>query len=244
VIEEMWNITFNIARKTDEKARFFHTFQVKVAPDEYVLDGIEKIWAFQDRSLTFRHACHHSTCGACGMLVNGVEKLTCITPIRSVTKNGGTLTIEPLRNFPVIGDLVVDMSSFYKHMEEMEAQQVVPLAHSFLPHEIKWDGLPLESYERLVDCIECGLCVSACPSSITSSDYFGPAALAGAHQGIVQGKDTSGLTRVDHQNGLWRCHSAYECTAVCPSFVDPSFRIMDLRKKTIRVKFNKFFKKS
>lgn len=88
-----------------------------VDPDEYVLDGIERIWAFHDHSLTYRHACHHSTCGACGMRVNGVEKLTCITTIRSVTGNHGVIRVEPLRNFPVFSDLVVDVAPFFQRLE-------------------------------------------------------------------------------------------------------------------------------
>jgi succinate dehydrogenase/fumarate reductase iron-sulfur protein len=228
--EDYWKITFNIARNNETRGNFFQTFVIDISPDEYVLDGIEKIWAFQDRSLMFRHACHHSTCGACGMLVNGKEKLTCITPIRSVTKNGGTLTIQPLRNFPIISDLVVDMGRFYQHLEEVGSIQVSEVETSYLPYEKQEaDGTGLH-YERLVDCIECGLCVSACPSSITSEDYYGPAALAAMQLNFSVQRKTSLFDLIDHKDGLWRCHSAYECTAVCPSFVDPSFRIMELRK--------------
>ena len=79
--------------------------------------AVERIWAFHDRSLVYRHACHHSTCGACGMRVNGAEKLTCITPIRDVVQDGGTLRVEPLRNFPVISDLAVDMGTMYHRMD-------------------------------------------------------------------------------------------------------------------------------
>ena len=117
--DQEWKVTFSVSRQKDQDPRFFQSFELQVDPDEYVLDAIERIWAFQDRSLTFRHACHHSTCGACGMLVNGVEKLTCITPIRAVAQNGGKIKVEPLRNFPVVSDLVVDMSQFYSHLEEV-----------------------------------------------------------------------------------------------------------------------------
>src|SRR5512141_1263905 len=107
--QERWQVTFKISRRKAGEPPQLQNFLMEVDPDEYVLDGVERIWANHDRSLTFRHACHHSTCGACGMLVNGVEKLTCITYIRSVTHNGGTIKVEPMRNFPVESDLVVDM---------------------------------------------------------------------------------------------------------------------------------------
>jgi len=105
--QPLWKITVNVLRQkgpTDKP--HFQSFPLEIHPDEYVLDAIEKIWAFQDRSLTFRHACHHATCGACGMRVNGKEKLTCITSLHTVVKNNGVLKIEPLRNFPVLSDLV------------------------------------------------------------------------------------------------------------------------------------------
>jgi len=238
-----WKVVFNIARTNEAQGNFYQTFVIEISPDEYVLDGIEKIWAFQDRSLTYRHACHHSTCGACGMLVNGKEKLTCITPIHSVTHDGGTLTIQPLRNFPIMSDLVVDMSKFYQHMEKGRASQVCKVNKSYLPYEevnFETSDFP---YERLVDCIECGLCVSACPSCITSDNFLGPAALAAVHVNFNIQNQICILDQIDHKDGLWRCHSAYECAEVCPSFVDPSFRIMELRKSTIKAHLQRMFSK-
>src|SRR5271157_572545 len=105
-----WKVNLRIFRyKQDGSEPHFDIFQVNVKPDEYVLDAIERIWAEQDRTLVFRQACHHAICGACGMRLNGHEKLTCITRIDSVLNNGGTLTVEPLRNLPVISDLLVDV---------------------------------------------------------------------------------------------------------------------------------------
>jgi succinate dehydrogenase / fumarate reductase iron-sulfur subunit len=175
----------------------------------------------------------HSTCGACGMLVNGVEKLTCITLIREVIKDGGTLKVEPLRNFPVISDLVVDMGGFYQKMERTQFGQVTPLKASYLPFEPESQTLPGDNYERLVDCIECGLCVSVCPAASTSSSYLGPAVLAGIQHKFLLTGNSALFDLADSQDGVWRCHSAFECSEVCPSNVDPAWRIMDLRQKII-----------
>jgi succinate dehydrogenase / fumarate reductase iron-sulfur subunit len=241
---EKWKVTFLVSRQKGNEPRVYQPFELEVDPDEYVLDGVERIWAFHDRSLTYRHACHHSTCGACGMLVNGVEKLTCITPIRSVTKNGGKIKVEPMRNFPVVSDLVVDMSRFYVDMEDARATQVAPVLEACLPYERKTiESSQPGDAERLVDCIECGLCISACPSALTSSTYVGPAILAAAQQSYSQTGDTSLLHGADSHEGLWGCHSAYECSAVCPSNVDPAWRIMDLRKKTVGHNIRHFFGK-
>lgn len=237
--KEKWNVTFVITRKKGDEPARTQSFDVEVDPDEYVLDGIERVWAFHDRSLVFRHACHHSTCGACGMRVNGVEKLTCITTIRSVTNNGGTLRIEPLRNFPVISDLVVDMSDMYTRLEDASFPQVTSNKKANLGYEK--DSPEDDTYERLVDCIECGCCISACPIPLTTPEYVGPAVLAGAHQSYVATGDPSVLDYVDQENGLWRCHSAYECSAVCPSNVDPAWRIMNLRSRVTGNRIRKLF---
>jgi succinate dehydrogenase/fumarate reductase iron-sulfur protein len=242
--ETRWPVKLIITRYKQGGTLSTATFTLEVDPDEYVLDAVERVWVFHDRSLAFRHACHHSTCGACGMRVNGVEKLTCITPIREVCASGGTLRIEPLRNFPILSDLVVDMGGFYNHLEEAQAKAVQSLDRADLPFEndlYPEDGIP---HERLADCIECGLCVSACPVSLTSSAYAGPAALAAAHQSYLQSRDVKLLDWADSAEGAWRCHSGFECSAVCPSNVDPAWRIMDLRKRIVRQRIQRFFNPS
>jgi succinate dehydrogenase/fumarate reductase iron-sulfur protein len=241
--QERWTITLQVARCQPGAAPRTQSYKIEVDPDENVLDAVERTWAFQDRSLVFRHACHHSTCGACGMRVNGVEKLTCITPIRSVTADGGTLRLEPLRNFPIAADLAVDMTPFYRALEEAGQMPVVPVAGSALPYEneqalFAQDGLP---HERLADCIECGMCVSACPVALTTSTYAGPAALAAAQVAFAVGGDPARLDWADSADGAWRCHSGFECSAVCPSNVDPAWRIMDLRRRILRRRIRQIF---
>ncbi len=234
--EQKWNIHFEIYRKKTNQKPHFQLFTLQVDPDENVLDAIERIWAHKDRTLTFRHACHHSTCGVCGMRINGVEKLTCITPIRSVARDGGKIRVEPLRNFPVLSDLVVDISPFFQNMGKAAFSSVVNLDKAGLPYET--DMETSADFERLVDCIECGLCVSACPAAMTSSEYIGPAVLAAIQMMSTSNGCGDLLAMADHENGAWRCHSAYDCSEVCPSNVDPAWRIMNLRRKifTWRIK--------
>jgi succinate dehydrogenase / fumarate reductase iron-sulfur subunit len=232
--DNKWKVNLIIYRKRADKTAYYQSFTIKADPEEYVLDLVERIWAFHDRTLTFKHACHHSTCGACGMLVNGKEKLTCITPVKTVTHNGGEIKIEPLRNFPVISDLVVDFGEFFQRMEKAEFNQVAQITDACLPFEKKHQHQ--NGYERLVDCIECGLCVSACPAASTNKDYLGPAVLAAVHHSHKISWKGSLLNIADSQNGVWRCHSAFECSEVCPSNTDPGWRIMDLRKNIFQGK--------
>lgn len=237
-MKELWKVTFSVYRKKGNADSFYQNFLLEIDPDEYVLDGIEKIWAFHDRTLMFRHACHHSTCGACGMRVNNREYLTCITKIRDVTHNGGVVKVEPLRNFPIVSDLVVDFGDFFNKLEEVSCKHVQPVDKQPDKKGIKPGKVQSEpGMERLVDCLECGLCVSACPASATNVEYLGPATLAAAQLKMVA-ENESTVDVVDNENGLWRCHSAYECSEVCPSFVEPGSRIMDMRQMTISSKIN------
>lgn len=240
--ETKWTVTYQVYRQKGQEPPHFDAFSMEVDPDEYVLDGIERIWAFHDESLVYRHACHHSTCGACGMRVNGVEKLTCITLIRSVTQDGGTIKVEPMRNFPVISDLVVDMGRLYTRMDMVGHQPVLSdrLEGAATVENPAGPVREGEVYIRLADCIECGLCISACPIAATTPAYLGPAVLAGAQQHGLKGNSNL-LSIVDTEDGVWRCHSVFECTAVCPSYVDPAWRIMDLRKQVVVEKFKGFF---
>ncbi len=243
-METTWNITLRVYRWKTNKDAHYDEYKLEVSPDEYVLDAIERIWAFQDRTLCFAHACHHSTCGACGMRINDRERLTCITPISTVTSNGGTVKVEPLRNFPIISDLVVDLGGLYRKNELVGQRPVISVAD-----EPASSGLSRAEREtrrefiRLADCIECGLCVSACPAAATSADYLGPAGLAGAHQhGLDGNKELRKL--VDSSEGLWRCHSAYECSSVCPSNVDPAGRIMALRRQVMVDRIKGIFRRN
>ncbi len=242
-MSENWNITLKISRQKEGETPHFDEYKMEVNPDEYVLDAVERVWAFMDRTLCYRHACHHSTCGACGMRVNDVEKLTCITYIRDMTHNGGTIKVEPLRNFPVISDLAVDMGTLYSRLELVGARSILPVPEAEIENPpASWSADDKQNI-RLADCIECGLCISACPSSATSTEYLGPAILAGAQANGLK-RNPELLQIVDSEDGVWRCHSAFECTAVCPSFVDPARRIMNLRTQVIKERFTHLFHKA
>ena len=192
---------------------YWQEFHITMDENAYVLDALEAAWA-QDPSLMFRHSCHHASCGSCGMRIQGKERLACITPAFKVAK-AGTLRLEPLRNFPVLADLVVDMSSLASKLEGVHAH--------VLTGEVS-------GWQRFESCIECGLCISACPIAATSEPYLGPAVLAAAIRNTHQPEVRS---QVESDEGVWRCHSAFECTEVCPAEVEPASAIMNLRKNLL-----------
>jgi succinate dehydrogenase / fumarate reductase iron-sulfur subunit len=206
-----------IHRFRDSTGQWTQEFEVTLDGSQTVLDGIEQIWIEQDRTLMFKHACHHASCGSCGVIINGQEKLPCITPMENLADHSHTLEIEPLHNFPVLADLVVDMARLFESMHRIDAQ-IISIK------EID-QGEPQMQYS---DCIECGLCLSACPVVATDSGYIGPAALAAAYP--PQEISEEAWNTIQGEHGLWRCHATFECSDVCPSNVDPAGKIMALRR--------------
>lgn len=230
-----WTITVKIDRyKPDQQPRT-DSFEISINPERTALDAVEVVWAKHDRTLTFRHACHHASCGSCAFIVNGVEVLPCIVMVKDLIADGGTLHIKPLHNFPLLSDLVVDMEPFFSKMlkTEMPIVGVQEVLKPWLPPEDAQEFNYLGEFHAFENCIECGMCMSACPVVGTNPDYLGPAILAAAYREYEKGdRETRSrmMDLVDSENGLWRCHVAYECTEVCPSNVDPAGKIMELRR--------------
>lgn len=241
-----WQVDFQIFRyKQGDPRPHFETFQLTVRPDEYVLDAIERIWAELDRSLVFRHACHHAGCGACGMRINGKEKLACITRLETVASDKGTVVLEPLRNLAILSDLAVDMGPFYERMEQTgftPVRQAEPLID-------QETGRPYPTTEvrtRFEDCIECALCLSACPAAATDCAYLGPAPLAAVERMLAEPRGqlqpAALLALADATHALWRCHSAFECSQVCPTQADPAGLVMALRRRALGWRLRQVFK--
>jgi succinate dehydrogenase / fumarate reductase iron-sulfur subunit len=199
---------------------------VPVDEDTTVLSALRWIQLHRDPTLALRHSCFHASCGTCGVRVNGRERLACVTPLRDYE---GTVTVDPIANLPVLHDVVVDMRPFYARFPEPH-----PIVRSseFLPEAETAPGI--DEHERFEDCIECGLCLSACPIAATDDTYLGPAALAYAQRLLEEprGADREAiLDWADQHNAAWACHAAFECTEACPSDVRPAQRIMALRRE-------------
>src|SRR5688572_7384416 len=129
------------AKQEESNRTYWQEFRVSVPEDAYVLDALEAAWR-QDSSLMFRHACHHASCGSCGMRIQGHERLACITPAFGIARRG-VVQLEALRNFPILADLVVDTGPLAEKLERVRA------------HVVTDD----ETAQRFENCIECGLCI-------------------------------------------------------------------------------------
>jgi succinate dehydrogenase / fumarate reductase, iron-sulfur subunit len=219
-------------RPADPAPRY-DEFWVPAGPRTTVLDALLAIRRAQDPSLTLRHSCLHGSCGTCGMRVNGREVLACVTRLDGL---GVPVVVEPLAGTPVVGDLVVDMEHVYRRLEPVGRPLVRASERAGKNDQMAGVGPVLEELERFEDCIECGLCLAACPIA-GDPRFLGPAALAAAERVLAEprGADRTAVRGlVDDAHGAWRCHTAFECSAVCPAGVDPGRAIMRLRGRLLR----------
>ena len=226
---------FRYNPERDEKP-YMQDFDVDLKPTHVMLlDVILHIKDFQDDSLTVRRSCREGVCGSDGMSINGRNGLACVTNVRELKE---PVELRPLPNFPVIRDLVVDMTRFWKHYHSIKPYLVndeppPPKERLQSPAERdKLDG----SYE----CIMCGCCTSQCPSSWWNPDKFlGPAALIQAYRFISDSRDRATPQRLDDLNSdpyrLFRCRTITNCTEVCPRGLSPSRAIESIRLRMLNV---------
>jgi succinate dehydrogenase / fumarate reductase iron-sulfur subunit len=214
----------------------YDVFDIEVEERTTVLDALEIIRVGHDPGLMYRHSCHHASCGTCGYKINGQERLGCVTNVLELDR--GEVVVEPLDGLPRIVDLVVDMTEFYRDFSPEWSHRRDSEWH---PQAATPAGV--EHYVRFENCIECGACISACPAAAVGDDHLGPAVLAAINREIDKNGQAGNflLDLAAGERGIWQCHSAYECSAVCPSEVDPAGQIMALRRRFIGQKIKSLF---
>ncbi len=175
----------------------------------------------QDETLCFRRSCREGVCGSDAMNINGRNGLACITPLKDLRE---PITLRPLPGMPVIRDLVVDLSGFYR-----QYRAVRPWLIDEGPEpEIERHQSPAERdrLEGLYECILCACCTTSCPSFWWNPERFlGPAALLQAYRFVTDSRDKALGSRLDDLEDpyrLYRCHTIMNCTDVCPKGLDPA----------------------
>ena len=235
----MAEITLTVKRMggADEAGARWQSFTVpEFAETMSVLDAL--IWVQQnsDPTLAFRRACRVKMCGTCGVVVNGREGLACGTLVRSlVGDRGGEVRVEPMRHLPVVRDLVTDPGVFYQHLAEAGAA-FSPKDNAQEPAEILPDSKERKTINPHRECIYCGLCYSACSVAGLDSGFLGPAALNRAFVLVSDSRDGAGKQRLQvaaSEQGIWRCHTIFECTAVCPKGIPITAAIQGLKRKVL-----------
>ena len=209
------------------------TYEFEVDPgDRMLLDVLNKLKAV-DPTLSYRRSCREGVCGSDAMNINGKNGLACLTSMHSLPK---TIVLKPLPGLPVVRDLFVDMTDFFKQY------------HSIRPWLINGDPPPENERKQspeardelngLYECILCACCSSACPSFWWNPDkYVGPAGLLQAYRFLVDSRDQASGERLDNLEDpyrLFRCRTILNCTDVCPKGLNPALAIGKIKEMIVR----------
>ena len=203
--------------------------------DLMVLDVLELIKA-QDSSMSFRRSCREGVCGSDGVNINGKNGLACIMSLSEALKGGDKLVVRPLPGLPVIRDLVVDMSLFYKQYEKIKPFLInntpAPAIERLQSPEDR------EKLDGLYECILCACCSTACPSFWWNPDRFiGPSGLLQSYRFLVDSRDTAQAERLadlDDPFSVFRCHGIQNCVNVCPKGLNPTKAIGHIRNMLLQ----------
>lgn len=210
-----------------------YTLEIPAKSDPMLLTLLERLKAEQDPSITYRRSCREGVCGSDGMNINGTNGLACITSLSQLKTD--KIVIRPLPGFPVIRDLVVDMSQFYQQYERIEPY----LQNDALAPARERLQSPEEraQLDGLYECILCACCTSSCPSFWWNPEKFvGPAGLLQARRFLADSRDTATEHRLDKLQdpfSVFRCRSIMNCTNVCPKGLNPTKAIAEIRKQML-----------
>ena len=232
-------VQFKIRRFNPEKEPkpFWGEYTAEVEPTDRVLDGLNYIKWNVDGSLTYRRSCAHGICGSDVFVVNGRNRLACKFLMQQALKESKVITIEPIRGFPVIKDLVVDMEGFFAKFRSVK------------PYLINNDPEPtaerLQSpraravFDDTTKCILCAACTTSCPTFWADKEYVGPAAIVQAHRFIFDSRDQGAEERLavlSDSGGVFTCRSIFNCVDACPRGIDITKAIYEVRQAML---FNK-----
>ena len=201
--------------------------------DKMLLDALQRIKADVDDSLALRRSCREGVCGSDAMNINGKNGLACITNLNELKQ---PIVLRPLPGLPVIRDLIVDMTQFFKQYNSIKPY----LINDNIPPEKERLQSPAEREELdgLYECILCACCSTACPSFWWNPDKFvGPAGLLQAYRFLADSRDEATAERLDNLEDpyrLFRCHTIMNCVDVCPKGLSPAKAIGKIKELMVR----------
>jgi fumarate reductase iron-sulfur subunit len=217
-----------------DKAPRLQSYDIPFFDDSMVvLDALNYIKSDVDGSLSYRWSCRMGICGSCGMMVNGTPKLTCNAFLRDYWPR--SITVQPLNNFPIIRDLVIDMEDFMHKLKSIKPwiirKQELPLGAG----EHYQTNEQIDDFRQFSECINCMLCYAACPVYGLNNEFLGPAATALARRYNLDSRDEGLKERqsiIGEAEGIWECSFVGECSVVCPKGVDPAKAIQQSKLDT------------
>ena len=224
------SVTLRVFRWTPGGADRLAEYRVAAATDTTVLDALVEVQRAQDPTLAFRYACRVGMCGSCAMVVNGRERWACRTRLGSL--GPGPVTVRPLYHFPLLRDLVVDMTPFAARLRDVGAA-LTPRENADPYARVSGRSAERREIDLAIECIGCGMCVSACSMVGHNERFPGPAALNRALTLELDHRDGGREARwrvLLSDDALARCHGQGNCTEVCPMSLSPADSIRRLRR--------------
>ena len=227
-------ITYRIQRFDPEKDKkpYFAEYEIDADPMDRVLDGLHAIKAQYDGALAFRRSCGHGVCGSDALIINGINRLACKVLVKTL---GNKITVEPLKGFPVVKDLVVDMKKFFDRYKS-----VMPYLVNDAPVPAK-ERLqsPQEraKFDETTKCILCAACTTSCPVTWSGADYVGPAAIVNAHRFIFDSRDKAAKERLgilSETSGVFRCRTTFNCVDACPRDINVTNAIAEVKRAIMK----------
>lgn len=200
--------------------------------ERMLLDALVKLKA-QDPTISFRRSCREGVCGSDAMNINGKNGLACLTNLRTLKD---PIVLKPLPGVPVVRDLIVDMTMFFKQYESVKPYLI---NHSQPPDRERLQSpAQREELNGLYECILCASCSTSCPSFWWNPDKFvGPAGLLQAYRFIADSRDQATAERLDDLDNtyrLFRCHTIMNCTDVCPKNLNPARAIGKIKELMVQ----------
>ena len=227
--------TFEIYRydpDTDAKP-YMKTYEVELDGSERMLLDVLMKLKKQDESISYRKSCREGVCGSDAMNINGKNGLACLTNMLTLPQK---ITLRPLPGLPVVRDLIVDMSQFFKQYHSIKpyiVNDTVPPEKERLQSQEDRDEL-----NGLYECILCACCSTSCPSFWWNPDKFvGPAGLLAAYRFVADSRDHDTVERLDNLEDpyrLFRCHTIMNCVDVCPKGLNPTRAIGKLKEMLVK----------
>jgi len=223
-------VTLKIRRFNPEKDTepWWGEYKLEAEPMDRLLDALNHVKWYLDGTLTYRRSCAHGVCGSDAMLINGRNALACKLLLKNL---GSKITVEPMRGFRVIKDLLVDMELFF---DKYKAMKPYLMTDSPEPDQERLQSPEeREKFDDTTKCILCGSCTTACPSFWANPDYVGPAAIVNAHRFIFDSRDEAKEERLDLLNtkeGVWRCRTIFNCVEACPRGINVTRAIGEVKK--------------
>ena len=208
----------------------FQRYEVPYREDWVVLDAINYIKDQIDGTLSYRWSCRMGVCGSCGMMINGVAKLSCAAFLKDYYPH--PVRVEPLANFPVERDLVIIMDDFMEKLSRIKPWIIREEEQPLSEGEYRQTPAELAGYKQFSMCINCMLCYAACPVYGLEPRFLGPAAIALAQRYTLDSRDEGREQRqvvLTSEDGVWNCTLVGQCTVVCPAHVDPAGAIQQAK---------------